>query len=331
MLGAGRSYVWRDTQGINPAAQYWLEELDINGHSFMHGPVVLSSVGKLAADSYEPNARLLNDLSGDQNADTATHTVERFATQRRATAAALVTQQVLAGNSTIKIAVNHEGWYQIKAADLIAAGLDGRTVNPQTLQLFVDGREQPINVTTNKDGSLTGIEFYGTGVDNPYTRERAYWLLVGTSAGKRIPKVTSAGNPAPGGSFLTTVERRDRTLYFPALRNGDRENFFGAVIHDPVDQTLTLARVNSSAATAATLEVTLQGATNQAHSVRVELNGKSLDLPVWIQAGHPDNSVTIFLGYGRRMAGRVGNEVGFDIYPLRYSATPWIARSPSTG
>jgi molybdopterin-containing oxidoreductase family iron-sulfur binding subunit len=59
--------------------------------------------------------------------------------------------------------------------------------------------------------------------------------------------------------------------------------------------------------------------------VKVELNGKSLDLPVWIQAGHPDNSVTIFLGYGRRMAGRVGNEVGFDVYPLRYSATPWIA------
>jgi MoCo/4Fe-4S cofactor protein with predicted Tat translocation signal len=64
--------------------------------------------------------------------------------------------------------------------------------------------------------------------------------------------------------------------------------------------------------------------------VRVELNGKSLDLPVWIQAGHPDNSVTIFLGYGRRMAGRVGNEVGFDVYPLRYSATPWIASGKVT-
>jgi molybdopterin-containing oxidoreductase family iron-sulfur binding subunit len=64
--------------------------------------------------------------------------------------------------------------------------------------------------------------------------------------------------------------------------------------------------------------------------VRVEINGKSLDLPVWIQAGHPDNSVTIFLGYGRRMAGRVGNEVGFDVYPLRYSATPWIASGKVT-
>ncbi|MEN3333049.1 MAG: trimeric autotransporter adhesin [Blastocatellia bacterium] len=272
VLGAGRSYVWRDLQAMNPAAQYWLEEKDLNGNSFWHGPVLMSSAAKLAADSYEPNARLLNELSDDQNTDTATHTVERFATQRRATAAALATQQALTGNTTIKLAVNREGWYQIKVADLIAAGLDGR-VNPQLLQLFVDGREQPINVTINKDGSLSGIEFYGTGVNNAYTNERAYWLLVGATQGKRIPKVASPGNASPGGSFLTTVERRDRTLYFSALRNGERENFFGAVIHEAVDQMLTLARVNSSAATAATLEVTLQGATSQAHSVRVELNG----------------------------------------------------------
>jgi molybdopterin-containing oxidoreductase family iron-sulfur binding subunit len=59
--------------------------------------------------------------------------------------------------------------------------------------------------------------------------------------------------------------------------------------------------------------------------VKVELNGKSLDLPVWIQAGHPDNSVTLYLGYGRKRAGRVGTETGFDTYQLRYSATPWIA------
>src|SRR6266699_3503170 len=58
--------------------------------------------------------------------------------------------------------------------------------------------------------------------------------------------------------------------------------------------------------------------------VRVSLNGKSLELPVWIQAGHPDNSVTVFLGYGRKRVGRSGNDVGFDVYPLRYSATPWF-------
>ena len=59
--------------------------------------------------------------------------------------------------------------------------------------------------------------------------------------------------------------------------------------------------------------------------VKLELNGKSLELPIWIQAGHPDNSVTAFLGYGRKNAGRAGTAAGFDVYPLRYSATPWSA------
>ncbi len=58
--------------------------------------------------------------------------------------------------------------------------------------------------------------------------------------------------------------------------------------------------------------------------VLVELNGNSMKLPVWIQAGHPDKSVTVFLGYGRQRAGRSGTGQGFDVYPLRYSATPWF-------
>ena len=58
--------------------------------------------------------------------------------------------------------------------------------------------------------------------------------------------------------------------------------------------------------------------------VEVELNGKKVTAPVWVQVGHPDNSVTVFLGYGRRRAGRVGTGAGFDMYPLRVSATPWF-------
>jgi MoCo/4Fe-4S cofactor protein with predicted Tat translocation signal len=59
--------------------------------------------------------------------------------------------------------------------------------------------------------------------------------------------------------------------------------------------------------------------------VTLDLNGRKADLPVWIQAGHPDHSVTIFLGYGRKRAGRAGTGAGFDVYPLRTSAAPWIA------
>jgi MoCo/4Fe-4S cofactor protein with predicted Tat translocation signal len=59
--------------------------------------------------------------------------------------------------------------------------------------------------------------------------------------------------------------------------------------------------------------------------VELELNGKKVTGAAWIQAGHPDNSATIFLGYGRRRAGRVGTAQGFDAYALRTSAAPWIA------
>ncbi len=58
--------------------------------------------------------------------------------------------------------------------------------------------------------------------------------------------------------------------------------------------------------------------------VTLELNGKKVTAPIWIQAGHPDNSITAFLGYGRKRAGRAGTGAGFDMYQLRYSATPWF-------
>jgi len=59
--------------------------------------------------------------------------------------------------------------------------------------------------------------------------------------------------------------------------------------------------------------------------VELELNGKKITGPVWVQAGHPDNSVTITLGYGRKRAGRVGTAQGFDAYTLRTTTNPWIA------
>lgn len=54
--------------------------------------------------------------------------------------------------------------------------------------------------------------------------------------------------------------------------------------------------------------------------------GRSVQGPVWVQPGHALNSVSVQLGYGRTHAGEVGNQVGFDVYPLRTAAAPWIAR-----
>ena len=56
----------------------------------------------------------------------------------------------------------------------------------------------------------------------------------------------------------------------------------------------------------------------------LEFNGKKVKGPIWIQAGHPDNSITVFLGYGRTRAGRIGSDTGFDVYPLRSSQASWF-------
>jgi len=64
---------------------------------------------------------------------------------------------------------------------------------------------------------------------------------------------------------------------------------------------------------------------NSKDVVELESNGKKVEAAVWIQAGLPDNSVTVYLGSGRTRAGRVGTGAGFNFYPLRSSAAPWVA------
>jgi molybdopterin-containing oxidoreductase family iron-sulfur binding subunit len=45
--------------------------------------------------------------------------------------------------------------------------------------------------------------------------------------------------------------------------------------------------------------------------------------PVIVAPGHPDNSVTVHLGYGRQFAGRVGSGAGFNAYSIRTSDAPF--------
>ncbi|MBO0862306.1 MAG: TAT-variant-translocated molybdopterin oxidoreductase [Chloracidobacterium sp.] len=53
--------------------------------------------------------------------------------------------------------------------------------------------------------------------------------------------------------------------------------------------------------------------------------GRELAMPAWVQPGHPDGSVTVYLGHGRKRAGGVGNGVGFDTYSIRTAAAPFIS------
>ena len=61
--------------------------------------------------------------------------------------------------------------------------------------------------------------------------------------------------------------------------------------------------------------------------VELSLGGRKVKAAAWPQPGHVDDSVTIYLGYGRERAGKVGNGAGFNAYAIRTSAALWTAGS----
>jgi MoCo/4Fe-4S cofactor protein with predicted Tat translocation signal len=53
--------------------------------------------------------------------------------------------------------------------------------------------------------------------------------------------------------------------------------------------------------------------------VTLEHRGRKVNAPLWVQAGHPDDCVTVYFGYGRRRSGRTGSGKGFDAYQVRFT------------
>jgi molybdopterin-containing oxidoreductase family iron-sulfur binding subunit len=56
--------------------------------------------------------------------------------------------------------------------------------------------------------------------------------------------------------------------------------------------------------------------------IQLNYNGRSVQAPVWIMPGQPDDSIAVTLGYGRSKAGNVGNGAGFNAYALRTADAP---------
>jgi molybdopterin-containing oxidoreductase family iron-sulfur binding subunit len=59
--------------------------------------------------------------------------------------------------------------------------------------------------------------------------------------------------------------------------------------------------------------------------VKAISGGRSIEAPVWITPGQARRTATAFLGYGRRLAGQVGDGHGYDAFALRTAAAPAVA------
>jgi uncharacterized repeat protein (TIGR01451 family) len=278
---AAKTYQWFDSNGTSQST-YELEDVDLNGTRMPHGPI---SVDVSAAPRSGALAQplLLTQLN---RATTQPALMNRrgLPTPQPVVSGPAPGQVPISldGDAAVKISVQTEGWYQVSKAQLVAAGLDPNA-DARYLQLYAEGIEQPMLILGRQAGPLgpnDSIEFYGTGIDTPFSDTRVYWLIRGSRPGMRVNSIpaVSPGLSEPE-SFPFTVVLQQRTTYFATLLNGENnDNFFGAAVtSEPVDQQLTVAHADPNSSMQISVDITLQGATDQqAHSVSVFFNGSSI-------------------------------------------------------
>ncbi|HWN98285.1 MAG TPA: C25 family cysteine peptidase, partial [Blastocatellia bacterium] len=277
-LTAGRDYSWRDKRPFEKGTRYYLEEVDLDGTSRFHGPVFVEATGDRGRGTADEaaNSPTVSELNESDSVQQAPSPLEPKAKLRKPNEASLQVQGLIASQPALKFAISAEGLYRVTRDELVSAGLDPNT-DPRRLQLFVDGKELAMQVAGEEDGKLDAvdyIEFYGIGINSNYSNSRVYWLTAGASAGRRIGNVSGPEGKLSPSSFAYTVERKDRTIYFASLLNGDAENFFGPVIAgSSISQPIFAPQVANLPGVDATIEIALQGVTSAVHLVRIDLNG----------------------------------------------------------
>lgn len=186
------------------------------------------------------------------------------------------TQRWVAAQPGAKIAVKTDGLYRVARAQLAATNFN---VNAPIAnwQLYVDGIEQAIIV----EPSGNYIEFYGRGTDTQYTDTKYYYLVVGTTEGRRMSvnsrKLNASLVTAP--NFLNTINHKERKTYSTGILNGDVENFFGsAIVNDPASSLNVTVNIKGFDASVpqTTFSIKLHGSTRTEHSVQVKLNNTEI-------------------------------------------------------
>jgi MoCo/4Fe-4S cofactor protein with predicted Tat translocation signal len=150
-------------------------------------------------------------------------------------------------------------------------------------------------------------------------------LNAGVVAGTALPArdvalapnwAASAGSESRGGpseSGLEIVFRPDPTIWDGRFAN----NGWLQELPKPLTKLTWDNAAQVSPRTAERL-----GKLTNGDVVTLSYRGRSIEAPVWIMAGHADDAVTVFLGYGRTRAGRVGTGVGFNASAIRCSDAP---------
>ena len=180
---------------------------------------------------------------------------------------------VISQPGVARIGVKGEGLVRVSRAQLEAAGFDA-TTDSSLWQLYVEGVEQPMIIGAGG----TYIEFYGKGTDTVETDIRKYYLLNGTSAGKRIESRVAHTNTSTvvTPSYSQTFIKKERNNYVDDVINGDLENYWGRGFGTLLSTlNFNLSGVDFGSPNA-TVNMRFQGYSDTTHVVEVTLNDQVL-------------------------------------------------------
>jgi MoCo/4Fe-4S cofactor protein with predicted Tat translocation signal len=148
------------------------------------------------------------------------------------------------------------------------------------------------------------------------------------SASSGSPLTTTQSSTAAGQ--FEVVFRTDPTIYDGRFANNGWLQELPKPLTKLTWDNAALVSPNTAKRLGLEREIGKEGGDIYVDTIKIDYQGRSLgNVPAWITPGQPDNVVTVHLGYGRRLAGRValngaGRGHGFDAYAIRTSDAPWF-------
>jgi molybdopterin-containing oxidoreductase family iron-sulfur binding subunit len=148
--------------------------------------------------------------------------------------------------------------------------------------------------------------------------------LVKSTADKT--RVEAAVNSAPKAGGKIEVS------FFPSANFWDGRFANNAWLHEAPEPMTKLVWDNAALMSPKTakelnVEVIPDNVGMYAQKITVDIGGQKVEAPVYVLPGHADGAVTLTVGYGRSVIGRVGKGIGYNAYAIRPSTAMGFSTS----
>ncbi len=179
-------------------------------------------------------------------------------------------QRVVSAQTGVRFGIKRDGVYRVTRAQLEAAGFNVNS-DAAVWQLYSNGVQRSMNV----DPAGNFIEFYGKSIDTRESDIAQYYLIVGTTRGRRMATRVSrpTNSPVLQRNYDQTFSYKQRTSYIWDILNGEAENTWGDIFADfSLDVPLNVTGVDPTVPTVQ-VSIKFQGFTTTPHNVNISLNG----------------------------------------------------------